>query len=127
VDLQRANAVVSNTISGRSLATLIGLSNPILMIGGLVWGLWSASNIQPVAVETDATLDPVEAGIRAETQEPVVVYEDSPLAEKKPVADLTARTASLALDAFAGPATIPTAPSPIIRVWLSRSLSDASR
>ena len=48
VDLQRTNAIVSSVFSGRSLAVLLGVANPVLMVGGLVWGIWSASNIKPV-------------------------------------------------------------------------------
>ena len=48
VELQRTNAVVSSVFSGRSLAVLLGVANPVLMVGGLVWGIWSASNIKPV-------------------------------------------------------------------------------
>lgn len=47
VQLQRTNAVVSNIASARSLTVLLGLTNPLLMIGGLVWGIWSASQIKP--------------------------------------------------------------------------------
>src|SRR5512141_3018707 len=47
--LQRTNAVVSSTLLGRSLALLAGLSNPVLLLGGLAWGLWSAANINPIA------------------------------------------------------------------------------
>ena len=46
--LQRTNAVVSSTLFGRSLALLAGLSNPVLLLGGFVWGVWSAANINPV-------------------------------------------------------------------------------
>jgi hypothetical protein len=46
VQLQRTSAVVSNTMSGRSLALLLGIANPVLMIVGLVWGAWSASQIR---------------------------------------------------------------------------------
>lgn len=47
VSLQRTNAILSNTWSGHTLSTLAGLSNPVLLIGGLVWGVWAASNIKP--------------------------------------------------------------------------------
>jgi len=47
VTLQRTSAVVSNTLTGRSLAAWAGLSNPILLIAGAVWGLISASHIKP--------------------------------------------------------------------------------
>ncbi len=46
VDLQRVNAVVSSPLSGRSLALLLGISSPVLIIPGLVWGIWSALNIK---------------------------------------------------------------------------------
>jgi hypothetical protein len=48
VHLQRTSAVVSNTLSARSLATFAEMTNPVLLIGGLIWGLWSASNIRPI-------------------------------------------------------------------------------
>jgi hypothetical protein len=47
LELQRANAVASSVFSGRSLAVLLGVANPVLMVGGLVWGVWSASKIKP--------------------------------------------------------------------------------
>lgn len=121
-DLQRANAVVSNTISGRSLATLIGMSNPIFIIGGLVWGLWSASNIQPVAVETKTAFKPVDAGVRVETKERFVAFEEKSPAEKSPVAGLMARTSSLALNSFAGSGTSEDPHPPVIRIWLPQRL-----
>jgi hypothetical protein len=44
--LQRANAVVSNTITGRTLSIWAGLTNPVLLIGGMAWGFFAASNIK---------------------------------------------------------------------------------
>lgn len=52
VELQRGNAVVSNVLSGRSLAVLFGIASPILMVGGLIWGIWAASQIKAPAPET---------------------------------------------------------------------------
>ena len=46
VTLQRTSAVVSGTMTGRSLAAWFGASNPVLLVAGLVWGLFSASNIK---------------------------------------------------------------------------------
>jgi hypothetical protein len=47
VVLQRTNAVIGNTMTARSLSIwVIGLTHPILLIGGLVWGLYAAANIQ---------------------------------------------------------------------------------
>lgn len=43
--LQQANAVASNSFAGRSLATMIGLSNPLFAIAGFFWGLFAASQI----------------------------------------------------------------------------------
>lgn len=70
VILQRTSAVVSGTLTGRSLSVWagLGLSNPILLIAGVVWGLYSAFNIK--AVEANAKPDtkrveplaPIEAG-----------------------------------------------------------------
>jgi hypothetical protein len=39
VQLQRGNALVSSAMTGRSLAILLGLASPVLMIGGLIWGI----------------------------------------------------------------------------------------
>jgi hypothetical protein len=46
VHLQRGNAVVNNTFTGRTLAVLLGIASPPLMIVGLIWGIWSAANIK---------------------------------------------------------------------------------
>ena len=65
VALQRTSAVVSGTLTGRSISVWAGLSHPILWIVGLAWGLFSASNIK--AAEANAKPDtnrvePIEAG-----------------------------------------------------------------
>ena len=44
--LQRTNTVASSTLTARSLSVWAGLTNPLLLIGGLVWGLFAASNIK---------------------------------------------------------------------------------
>ena len=44
--LQQANAVVSNSVTGRTLAALTGLGGPILTVAGFVWGLFSSQQIQ---------------------------------------------------------------------------------
>lgn len=54
VTLQRTNAVVSNALSGRTLAPLLGIANPVLLIGGLVWGLYAASQIKAPVVQSVA-------------------------------------------------------------------------
>lgn len=57
VTLQRANAVASGTASGRALSVWVGWSNPVLLIGGMMWGLLAASNIKAseTAGQADAT------------------------------------------------------------------------
>ena len=62
VVLQRTNAVVSNTLTGSSLAVWAGLTNPILLIGGLVWGLFSASNIKGNNLKPAPVTTVVETG-----------------------------------------------------------------
>jgi hypothetical protein len=59
VHLQRGNAVVNNTFTGRTLALLLGIASPPLMIVGLIWGIWSAANIKPAQVEPAAAATPV--------------------------------------------------------------------
>ncbi len=124
VDLQRTNAVVSNTFTGRSLSVLIGLSNPLLMIGGLVWGFWAASNINPVAIVTKVTAHPVNAGARVETEERFVAFADSSPVEKGPAADPVARTSTVVLNSFAGSGTPEVLRPPVIRIWLPQRSGD---
>ncbi len=52
VNLQRANAVISNPLSWRSVGLLLGVANPVFLVGGLVWGIWSAANIKPALPDT---------------------------------------------------------------------------
>jgi hypothetical protein len=63
--LQRTSAVVSGTLTGRSLAVWAGLTNPIFLVAGLVWGLFSASNIKTAEASTPTSqadaLMPVQA------------------------------------------------------------------
>lgn len=59
VELQRANAVVTNTLSGRTLAVLMGVATPVLMIGGLAWGVFAASRIKPTKPAPVAAPAPV--------------------------------------------------------------------
>lgn len=59
-NLQRGSAVVSGTLGGRSLAVWAGVSNPILLIAGFVWGLYSASNIKAAESNPKPDADRVE-------------------------------------------------------------------
>jgi len=68
VQLQRGNAIINNAFTGRSLAMLLGIASPPLMIAGLIWGIWSAFNIKPAQIDTRTALAPLEPAIQA--QEP---------------------------------------------------------
>jgi hypothetical protein len=63
VVLQRTNAVVSNTLTGRSLSVWAGLSNPILLVAGVVWGIYAAVNIRAPEVKdapNTIRIDPID-------------------------------------------------------------------
>jgi len=60
VVLQRTSAVVSGTLTGRTLAIWAGLAHPVLMAAGLVWGIYSALNIHAQALKGDERLQPSE-------------------------------------------------------------------
>jgi hypothetical protein len=68
VVLQQTSAVVSGTLTVRSILTWVGLTHPILLIAGVAWGLYSASNIKTAEVKAKPdtnrveTLAPIEAG-----------------------------------------------------------------
>jgi hypothetical protein len=53
VALQKTSAVVSGTLTGRSISIWAGLSlsNPILLIAGLAWGIYSATHIEPAQTQ----------------------------------------------------------------------------
>ena len=80
VDLQRTNAVVSNTLLGRSLTVLAGLSNPVLLLGGFVWGLWAASNIEPAEAGIQLAADRNQSGGGAATREQLAALLAAPAA-----------------------------------------------
>jgi hypothetical protein len=52
VQLQRANAVVSSPMTGRTIAVLLGVSGPGFIVGGLIWGIWSALHIESPKPDT---------------------------------------------------------------------------
>ena len=60
-DLQRGSAVISNTLSGRSLAVVLGVTNPLLMAVGFAWGLFAASQIEKAPART-GTQEPFPEG-----------------------------------------------------------------
>jgi hypothetical protein len=90
VQLQRGNAVVSNTLTGRSIAVLLGLASPVFIIGGLIWGIWAAANIKATptpdvpdltdaaAVSASDALESAQATSTAEAVQPSSSESDLP-------------------------------------------------
>ena len=64
VQLQRTNAVISNPLSARSIALLLGITNPLVMLVGLAWGIHAASRIEAPA--SDAKKETERAVSRVE-------------------------------------------------------------
>jgi hypothetical protein len=62
IELQRGNALLSAPFSARSLALLLGITNPVVMIGGLIWGIWAASQIEGPPMHATAPPEPAAAG-----------------------------------------------------------------
>jgi len=118
VDLQRTNAVVSNTFLGRSLGVMVGIGGPVLIIGGLIWGMWAASRIRPVAA--DAQLPVPVSGSRHVT----VAAELAPVAEvsgRKPGAtgaDVLHDTEPEVRPLVVAEGEGATQHHPVVRVWL---------
>lgn len=118
VSLQRANAIISNTLSGRSLAVLAGLSNPVLLIGGLVWGVWAASNIQPEEDGMKVISDPGHSGGEIATQEGLAALLDSSPAAKGALAKHLPETASARSISAGESDEAYRVRSPVVKVWL---------
>lgn len=128
VGLQRTNAVVSNTLFGRSLAAWAGLSNPVLLLGGLVWGIWAASNIKPAEVGMNLAADPGQTGGGAEAQDrllallvPSATLEDTP--SSKSVSTPVVVSSISAVDVEGPPLSHPH----VIKIWLPQRSSALSR
>jgi len=84
VVLQRANAVVSSTFTGRTLTVWAGLTNPILLVAGMAWGVYSASHIKfkSEIIKLDADTMRVDL-VDADEGEPVAVAQFfGPVAER---------------------------------------------
>ncbi len=94
--LQRANAVVSGTLTGRSLSMLAKLAHPGFLVGGLVWGLWAAANIDaapPAAPAQDTATtassvtqvaDVTDTALPAITPSPIAQASASSVTEFRP-------------------------------------------
>jgi len=66
--LQQANALVSNTVAARALGALTGFGAPLLTVAGLIWGIFSARQIEASATGAKpAQGDPKPAGDALQT------------------------------------------------------------
>jgi len=119
--LQKTNAVVSNTLFGRSLAIVAGLSNPILLVGGFVWGIWAASNIKPAEAELKRIADSAETGIGAATQESLAALGSSASAADDAPASKAA--APVLLSSLSAADTAVVSRPHVFRVWLPQRSS----
>lgn len=124
VDLQRTNAVVSNTLTGRSLSMLVGLSNPVLMIGGLVWGMWAAANINPApsVVKAGPTYVDYSQAIAMNDYSGGISSNSPP--RRISVTDTVPTVATVASDSTVENAAREAPHSPVIRVWLPQRSTD---
>jgi len=89
LDLQRTNAVVGNTLLGRTLTVLVGISHPVLLLGGLAWGVWSAANIRPALAEKQVESGSDQTGAAIAVQALTMV----PLARSNPEPEAARNTA----------------------------------
>ena len=116
VTLQRSSAVISNTLSGRSLSVLAKLANPALLIGGIAWGLWAASNINSPATAVESA--PAEATSATEDKADTTPAENTLLTVDSRFATLDFKPAPMSVHAPADSvARMPPQPR-VIRVWL---------
>lgn len=70
VTLQKTGAVVSGATTGRSLALWAGLTHPVFLIAGAVWGLFSASNIKTADARSKPAASRVALSDSVETAPP---------------------------------------------------------
>ena len=118
VDLQRTNAVVSNALFGRSLAALVGLSNPVLLLGGIVWGLWAASNIKPVEAGANLAALPEQSGGGATRERLVALLLSPQTAAGGAQATRLSEPVLLSSLSVADADAIAPAPPHVIKIWL---------
>lgn len=124
LSLQRTNAVVSNTLSGRSLAMLAGMTNPVLLIGGLVWGIWSASNIKPEAEQAKTVSNPAQIGAEgAAPQDRVALLSEAAPAAQVTLAKSVPETASAKPVSDGEYGELSHVRAPVVKVWLPQRSS----
>ncbi len=118
--LQRTNAVVSNTLFGRSLTVIAGLSNPVLLVGGLVWGIWAASNIKPAQTDLARIADAAQTGMGAAAQESLALpaYPASAADEVQP-----GKAAPVLVSSLSSADLVVVSRPRVFRVWLPQRSS----
>ena len=97
VQLQRGNAVINNTFTGRSLALLLGIASPPLMLAGLIWGIWSAVNIKPAQQDMRTAAAPLMEP-EAQTEQPPSSAEAPQVSSPAALRVIGAQLAAQALD-----------------------------
>ena len=119
--LQRTNAVVSNTMLGRSLNILAGMSNPVLLVGGFVWGLWAASNIKPEKASMNFAADSgLSIGLDAAQVRPLAFHDPAvaPIAADEAYARAGPEPVRPDSIPAAGTNAASHSQSRVIRIWL---------
>lgn len=127
LDLQRTNAVVSSTLLGRSLTILAGLSNPVLLLGGLVWGLWAASNIKPAEAEMQLTADRGQSGGGAATREQIAALLAAPAAVVEAPATSLSEPILVSSISPGGAEVAAPSSSRVFKIWLPQRSSALPR
>jgi hypothetical protein len=127
LDLQRTNAVVSNTLFGRSLTVLAGLSNPVLLVGGLAWGIWAASNIKPAAAGMRISVDTGQSGGTAAAHEGNVAMMDRSSAADNAPANRVVEPVLVSAISSGDSDAAAVAPSHVVRIWLPQRSPVLSR
>jgi len=124
VSLQRTNAIVSNTLSGRTLAVLAGLSNPVLLLGGLAWGVWSASNIKPEEDGAQTVSEIGRSGGESAAHRGTVALLDNSNTASRTIAFVPSQSAIAASPAAAESDDLPRVRSAVVKIWLPQRPSN---
>lgn len=121
VNLQRTSAVVSNTLSGRSLTVLAKLTNPAILIGSIAWGLWAAANINSPTI--DAPAGAVAADVATPGSETIAGAQATDHASDETntsYAPQVAASAPSAIQPHPSPALIAASRPHVIKIWLAQ-------
>ena len=98
VVLQRTNAVVSNTVTARSLAVWAGLANPVMLVAGVAWGIYAAVNIKSPEADTAPETNRMEPA----TREPAQLARLTMPSPRRDSTDLSCLSCAIRTDSSAG-------------------------